>query len=279
VEPRLIWLLAPPFAVIAASAAFLLFLLVRFIVWAIQGGSRVFVPWTTEGLPRTSRFAERRRTRDGASLGPVDPGRCALVFWRRSRGCGWEPTLRDAITGFTGVETIAADFSLEGAGERWLVTSTALHRKGLSIDGPHYEPWPACGGSALARIDLSGLLDSAQLLKDLEDRIADRAVRHLCAPWAFVMGRTSPHRVTCSGLIGEAILRQPGSPAAVALRQALRGRFTYGEITPADIARAAAILGLRETHTGSPFLLKPVAARPLGLRFLGCKSWPFSSNL
>jgi len=266
------WLLALPLAILltalAVAVAFLVYLLLRFAVWALQGGSQVQVPWTVEAFDRASRFAERRRTRDGGFLRPADPHHCALVFWKRSRGCGLEPVLRDAVTGFTGIETVAADFSLEGRGERWLITSTTLKRKGLCIDGPHYEPWSACAGSALARVDFSRYLDSAQLWADLEGRIRDRTVRHQSAPWAFVTGRTSPHRVTCSGLIGNAILGQSATQAAAALRQALKERFTYGEITPADIARCASILGLPEMHTGEPFRLMPVLGRALGLSSL-----------
>jgi hypothetical protein len=276
----LISLLALPFAILlfplAAAGVFFLFLLFRFAGWALRGGSQVRVPWTAEGIPRASRFAERRRTRDGAFLQTADPSQCSLVFWRRSRGCGLDPILRDAITGLTGIETIAADFSLEGRGERWLITSTSLQRKGLSMDGPHYEPWSACAGSAVARVNLSAHLDAARLLADLEERIGDPAVRHQRAPWAFVFGWTSvgwtsvgracSRRVTCSGLIGEAILRQAASPAAAALRQALKERFTYGEITPADMARCASILGLRETRTGQPFQLRPALGRVFGLR-------------
>ena len=273
----MIWLLALLFATLftalAAAGVFLLFLLVRFAAWALQGGSHVRVPWTAEGLPRRSRFAERRRSRDGACLRAADASHGALVFWKRSAGCGIDPILRDAITGFTGIETIAADFSLEGRGERWLITSTSLQRKALSMDGPHYEPWSACAGPALARVDLSAHLDTARLLADLEERIADHAVRHQRAPWAFIVGWTSvgrgnSRRVTCSGLIGEAILRQAASPAAAALRQALKERFTYGEITPADIARCASILGLRETHTGQPFRLRPALGRAFAFRIL-----------
>jgi hypothetical protein len=270
----LIRLLVPPLALLlaalAAAGAFLLFLLFRFAAWALQGGSQVRVPWTVEVLRHpTSRFAERRRTRDGAFLRTADPHHCTLVFWRRSLSRSLdlvrlEQVMRDAVTGFTGIETIAADFSLEGRGERWLITSTALKRQGLCIDGPHYEPWSACAGSALARVDFSRHLNSAQLLADLKERIRDRTVHHQCAPWAFVTGRTSPHRVTCSGLIGAAILRQPTSPAAMALQQALKERFTYGEVTPADMARCASILELRETHTGEPFRLIRVLRRAPG---------------
>lgn len=257
VETRLIWALAIPLLLAAAGGAFLLFLVGRFICWALRGGRRVSIPWTVKGLPRMSRFAERRRSRDGASLKALDPNECTLVFWRRSWECGWEPILRDIVTGFTGIETVAADFSLEGDGERWLITSTALNRQRLSIDGPHYEPWRACKGSAIARVDLSRYLDGARLRSDLEECIADRSVRHQRSPWAFIAGRTNPKRVTCSGLIGQAILLQPASRAAVALREALDDRFTYGEITPADIAHAAAILGAPEARTGEPFSLGP----------------------
>ncbi|MEQ1884249.1 MAG: hypothetical protein ABL967_04255 [Bryobacteraceae bacterium] len=262
----MLWLLAPIFAVLAAGGAFGLFLLIRFVLWAGRGGCRVMVPWTTDGLPQASRFADRRRTRDNANLVCGDQRRCELVFFRGANGRGWEPAIRDAITGFTGIETIAADVALERGGERWLITSTRLKLHRLMIDGPHYEPWRGCHGSAIARVDLSGHLNVDQFRRDLQCAVSNPLIRHQSAPWAFIAGQTDQQRVTCSGLIGEAILRQPGSLAAAALRQSLDDRYTYGEITPADLARTAALLGLADPQTALPFRLRPLSfpSRTLG---------------
>ncbi|MEQ1946120.1 MAG: hypothetical protein ABL995_02960 [Bryobacteraceae bacterium] len=256
----MLWILAPLFLAFAAAAAFGLLLLVRFVLWAWRCGSRVVVPWTIEDLPQASRFADRRRTRDGDNLVCKDTSHCELVFFKRVNGKAWEPAIRDAITGFTGIETIAADFALERGGERWLITSTSLKLQRLTIDGPHYEPKSAGQGSAIARVDLAGQLDVGQFRTDLMTAVADSRIRHQSAAWAFIVGRADRRRVTCSGLIGNAILRQPASQAALALRRSLSDRYTYGEITPADLARAAALLRLADPQTAEPFRVEPLMA-------------------
>jgi hypothetical protein len=99
-------------------------------------------------------------------------------------------------------------------------------------------------------------LDAGVLLADLCAAIENPAVRHKgAAPIGYLAGRTGPNRVTCSGLIGQAVLRQPESPYGQALRESLRRRWTYGEITPADLARAAHLV-----HAAAPSPIEQVFA-------------------
>lgn len=221
------------------------FLFARLVIWISRGGECVVFPWRSAVHAPGSPVALRRCTRDGSKLSIRGDGGCSLVFWKRPRRAGLAAFLCDAITGFTGIYTVAADCSLEAEGERWLMKSAPLDVGNRRIDGPHYVPLSAGTAAVMTRVDVSGHIDSTRLLRDLAERIASPAVRHKGSnPLPYIFGLTHPDRVTCSSFIGLAILRQESSPLARALRQALAERFTYGEISPSDLARAMAILGL-----------------------------------
>ena len=243
------------------TGGFLAYQFLRFLVWIQRGGSRVVVPWDKAHLPRSSVFARRRLTRDGAFLSVREPDSCQLLFWKRPRGAvGVSPLLADAVTGWTGIWSVAVDCSLESQSEPWVITSGEFRLGTMRVSGPHYAPLSACHGSALARIDISSYIDASKLLADLRASIGDPAIRHngVRETLNFFLGRVREDRVNCSSLAGRAILKQPSSPMARALRQALRDRFTYGDITPADLARAAAILGLCPGGVGIPVRAVPV---------------------
>lgn len=178
------------------------------------------------------------------------PGSCALLFWRQLPNRRVTEFLYDAVTGFSGIWGVALDFSLQGGGCRWVITSGEYRLLRGKLSGPHYAPLEACRGAALARIDISGVIDSRQLLTDLQSTISDPGIRHKngAAALSYLLGTTREDHVTCSSLIGRAILRQPSQSLARALREALEQRLTYGEITPADLARAAAILNLGDAE-------------------------------
>jgi hypothetical protein len=258
-----------PLAEVAASpavllAVFLAYQFLRFLVWAQRGGSRVVVPWDEGHLPRRSVFARRRLTRDGTFISVREPACCHLLLWRHPReAVGLSPRLADAVTGWTGIWSVAVDCSLESAGESWVITSGEFQVGRRRVSGPHYAPLAACHGSALARLDISSYIDASRLLDDLRASVANPAIRHKGAREAldFLLGRTRQDRVNCSSLAGRAILKQPSSPLARALRQALRDRFIYGDVTPADLARAAAILGLCPEGAGVPVRTVPVLQR------------------
>lgn len=234
---------------------FLAYQFLRFLVWTRRGGSRVVVPWNEAHLPRFSVFAQRRRTRDGSFLSAREPDSCQLLLWKRPRGAiGLSPLLADAATGWTGIWSVSVDCSLESEGEPCVITSGEFRPGKMRLSGPHYAPLAACHGSALARIDISSYIDASRLLADLRNSIANPAIRHNGARETldFLLGRVREDRVNRSSLAGRAILKQASSPMAKALRQAMRDRFTYGDVTPADLARTAAILGLRPTVLASP---------------------------
>jgi hypothetical protein len=246
---------------------FLVSQFLRFLVWAWRGGSRVVVPWNEAHLPHFSVFAQRRRTRDGSFLSVRDPDSCQLLLWKLPRGgIGLSPLLADAATGWTGIWSVAVDCSLAGNGEAWAITSGEFRVGEMRLSGPHYAPLAACHGSALARIDISPYIDASRLLADLRDSIANPAIRHNGARETldFLLARVREDRVNCSGLAGRAILKQPSSPMAKALRQAMRDRFIWGDVTPADLARAAAILGLSPEGVSIPIRTVPVLRQASG---------------
>ncbi|HTW63739.1 MAG TPA: cupin domain-containing protein [Bryobacteraceae bacterium] len=240
-------------AVCAVIAAGLVFVLVRFACWICRDGNTVLVPWHTNATPVFSALAGRCRTRDASGLSIREPGYCALVFMKRPKRSmkrphryGLDLLLFDTVTGGTGIFSTAVDFSYEASHLPWVVTSDALRTRHWRIDGPHFAPLAACAPAGFVSVDVSRYIDAHRLRDDLVRLIADPNIRHRgIAPFSYLFGRTRADRVTCSGFIGQAILRQEGAPLAAALRRALRERFTYGEIAPADLARAAAILGLR----------------------------------
>jgi hypothetical protein len=214
---------------------------IRLFWWILRGGSRVVVPWHDQGMPSSFSCSQRLRTRDGSRLTLREPGYCALLIWKAPRAF----VLLDRLTGSTGVRSVAADFSHTCGKESWLITSHAIGACKWNIDGPHFVPLSACDRSGRVRVEVSSLIDAQRLLTDLERSVYRSSIRHRgLDPLGYLLGITRTDKVTCSGLIGGAILRQAGSPLAEALRQALRQRLTYGEITPTDLARAAAILKL-----------------------------------
>jgi hypothetical protein len=239
----------------------------RFLVWTWRGGNRVVVPWNEAHLPHFSVFAQRRRTRDGSFLSVREPDSCQLLLWRLPRGAiGLSPLLADAAMGWTGIWSVAVDCSLESKGEAWVITSGEFRLGEIRLSGPHYAPLAACHGSALARIDISACIDARRLLADLRSSIANPAIRHNGARETldFLLARVREDRVNCSGLAGRAILKQPSSPMAKALRQAMRDRFIWGDVTPADLARAAAILGLCPEGLATPVRTVPVLRQASG---------------
>ncbi|MGA2326192.1 MAG: hypothetical protein ABSH05_07880 [Bryobacteraceae bacterium] len=239
----------------------------RLLVWTWRGGSRVVVPWNEAHLPQFPVLAQRRRTRDGSFLSVRGTNSCQLLLWKLPRGpIGLSPLLADAVTGWTGIWSVAVDCSLESKGEPWVITSGEFRLGEIRLSGPHYAPLAACPGSALARIDISPYIDASRLLVDLRNSIANPAIRHNGARETldFLLGRVREDRVNCSGLAGRAILKQPSSPMAKALRQAMRDRFTWGDVTPSDLARAAAILGLAPDGASIPIRAVPVLRQASG---------------
>jgi hypothetical protein len=243
--------------IIAGAALFLaataLFLPLRFAYWIWKDGETVAIPWSARPTARFRPWANRFRTRDLARLTLREPGRCALIFMKRPERCHFDLAVFDALTGFAGAFSTAVDLSHRDGDRDYVITSHALQMRNSRIDGPHFAPLAACAPDGFVSIDISRQIDAGQLASDLERSIRNRAIRHKrFAPFSYLFGRTRPDRVTCSGLIGQAILCQPLSPLAQALDRALRERFTYGEITPADLARAAAILELRPVGSSEP---------------------------
>jgi len=256
---RVVWLWSVAGLPAVVLCAALLYHMLR--VWVVRGGTRIVVPWHQDDVPRFSVLAHRSRTRDGSFLSVRDPGRCSLVFWKRPPKAGIEMFIADAVQVFAGIWGCAADCALEAGGQSWLITSIELHARDWHLSGPHYAPLEAFRGAGIACVDLSSCIDVARFRADLSRSVADPEIRHkgLNGAVDFLFGRTREDRVTCSSLIAQAILRQPSSSLAQALGRALNERFSYGEITPADLARAIAILGLATPEPASrPFQLIPL---------------------
>ena len=186
------------------------------MIWISRGGEYVVIPWRAAVHVPGSLVALRRCTRDGSKLSVRSDAGCSLVFWKRPRNAGLAAFLCDAITGFTGIYTVAVDCSLEAEGERWLMKSAPFDVGNRRIDGPHYVPLSAGAAAAMTRVDVSGHIDGKRLLRDLAERISSPAVRHKSSnPLPYIFGRTDPDRVTCSSFIGLAILRQDSAPLAL----------------------------------------------------------------
>jgi hypothetical protein len=234
------------------------FLPLRFAYWIWKGGETVAIPWSARTTARFRPSANRFRTRDSAGLSLREPGRCALIFMRRPRRYNFDLALSEVLNRWTGAFSTAVDLSHRDGDRGYVITSHALRIRHLQIDGPHFAPLAACAPEGFVSIDISRHIDARQLAADLERSIQNRAIRHRrFAPFSYLFCRTRTDRVTCSGLIGQAILRQPLSPLAEALGRALR-EFTYGEITPADLAHAAAILKLETMESSDPFRIVSV---------------------
>ncbi len=226
------------FALIAAAIA------VHLIRWIAAGGKHVSVAWTGDGLPPLSpgeaSAAQKLRTRDPSNLRHRPGCNCSLLFWKIDSSPGLDSRLVNLMAGFNGVAHVSVDCCVSDSNGSWVIESDAAG----SVDGPHYVPVTFWRGRMRARVDISALIDCEMLYRDLAGIIADPRVRQKgIRHWAdFSLGRTDPHTVTCSELIGRCILRQPSSSLATVLRQAMKERLTYGEIAPNDLARAVAIL-------------------------------------
>jgi hypothetical protein len=143
---------------------------------------------------------------------------------------------------------VAVAFGHRRSGGEWAITSGILAP--AEVDGPHFvavkalHPAPSQG---MLRFEVSNVLNPNILYDRLERQIADLRVRHQSVTdWrAFLFGRLRTDRVTCSSLIGRAILEQHQSPLALALRDSLRRSPHWRrspDIYPTDIARALAYL-------------------------------------
>lgn len=228
-------------ALILAGAA-------RFLIWAAAGGRHVSFAWTSDVLPplspREQAIAEKHRTRDSSVLEHRKDCNCSLTFWKVTADPGFDSRIVNFLAGFNGCSHVSMDCCLSDASGSWMIESgLGENKKGIVLDGPQYKAVAAWQGRTRARVPIGGLIDCERLHQDLARRVEDPTVRQKgLGDWAdFAIGRTRPDRLTCSGLIGQAILLQPQSALAAGLRQAMKERITYGEITPSDLARAVAI--------------------------------------
>lgn len=248
-----------PFPLVSIIAAFFLGTVMLRILLAVSRGSRVVVPWLTNGMPGRMLFGQRLRTRDGSRLVVRDPDYCALVFWKAAPKTAWDFRVVDVLSGFSHVQAVSVDFSHHDGNGSWFITSHVIHSSHWSIDGPHFMPASSSGYSAWVPVQISSLIDVPRLRQDLERVVSEECVRHRgLDPIGYLLGLNRSDRVTCSGLLGNAILSQGDVPFANALRQALKERLTYGEITPVDLARAAAILGLIPEGASRPITAVPL---------------------
>ena len=234
-------------AIIAALTAIAVGVTAHLTTWVASDGKHVNIVWTSDGLPPLSvaelAIAQKHRTRDGSRLRHQKGCNCALVFWKTTADPGLDTRIVDLLAGFNGCTHVTIDCCVSDSSGPWMIESGQGENEQGVVDGPQYKAMAAWRGRMRARVPISGLIDCERLYQDLARRIADpRVHQKSLAYWAdFALGRTDPDVVTCSGLIGQCILLQPGSRLAGALRQAMKERVTYGELTPNDLARAIAI--------------------------------------
>ena len=90
------------------------------------------------------------------------------------------------------------------------------------------------------------LVDAAQLWHHVLAQVEDRGIRYkgVESAWAWILGVRTTRRVNCSSMIGNSILEQQESRLAAALRESMRHRLIHGDVTPADLARMVAGLGI-----------------------------------
>jgi hypothetical protein len=249
-------------AVLAALAVIAIGSTARVSNWAVAGGKHVNVTWTSDGLtpltPLEEAAAQKHRTRDGSRLRHRKGCNCALVFWKVTSNPRLDARISDLLAGFNGCTHVTIDCCVSDASGPWMIESGQGENEQGVVDGPQYKAIANWRGRMCVRVPIGGLIDCERLHQDLAQRIADPRVRQKgLAYWLdFALGRTDPNVVTSSGLIGQCILRQPSSPLAAALRQAMRERITYGELLPNDLARAMAIE--QAGRPGSQFDLTPV---------------------
>ena len=188
------------------------------------------------------------------------PERCDLIFRKPDRAPTLEERLINLLTGSRNLYSVNADCGWQIAGHTYLAASRRAVAGTCRVDGPHF-----CLKTSpllFARVAMNDVLDAGRFRASLERSIADPNCRHKGKRdiLSYLRGTTPANRVTCSGFIGRAILEQPDSVFALALRRVLRHRITYGEITPANLLRAAILLNLSiEGCTTS--LIRPPGAR------------------
>jgi hypothetical protein len=239
--------------------------IVWFGLWIALRGTQVVIPWSISGLPEYAPLSFLGRTRDCSRLCVSNRDHCDLVFWTHPPTLNAMSLLIDAVTGFTGAVAVGVDCGLRAIGEenaergKWLITAGPFGRGAHSGAGPHYAPESSFPGQAIARVDITKYIDALKLRKDVEEQIQDPSVRSKgAAVFSFIFGDVSNRYVTCSGLIGQAILRQECTPLGGALQRALRERFNRGGITPADLARAVAVLGLAPKDMSQPIEVRRI---------------------
>jgi hypothetical protein len=186
----------------------------------------------------------RLRSRDSASFRVTQSSGCSILFWKR-RPDGAVDAFNgfwiDVFSGLSGVSHVSIDCGLERNGERWVMDSSPYDPKyGNFIDGPQYAPLRYWTGRTYGRGNLKGMIDSDQLRRDLRRMIDVGNIHHKSEKYwlLFIAGIDRKDLVSCSGYVARAIEDQPGSPLAKSLQMVLRRRWRYGEITPADLARA-----------------------------------------
>jgi hypothetical protein len=259
VKPALVGLAA---AILAAFAVIGMGLTARFSTWAAGDGKLVDIAWTSDGqrllTPSEQAAADRHRTRDSARLHHRTGCNCALVFWKMPTEPSLDTRIVNLLAGFNGCTHVTIDCCTSDASGPWVIESGRGENEHGAVDGPQYKAMAYWRGRMRARVPIGGLIDCERLYRDLEQRVSDPRVRQKSlAYWQdFALGRTDPDVLTCSGLIGQCILRQPSTPLAAALHQAMQERFTYGELAPNDLALAIAIL--QAGQPGAQFTQTPV---------------------
>jgi hypothetical protein len=207
------------------------------VAWIAHGGTHVFIPWHDTSAPRLTpaelQTLNLLRTRGGAQLHAQQPCECAIVFWHVQSGGGFDTWAINAMAGFNGLSHVTVDCCVEGANERWLIGSGQGATASGYLDGPYYLPMKIGTGRISARANIAKMLDCQKLLNDLRRLIDDSRVRHK-GPDHFLslMLDRDDDLVTCSGLIGKCILRQPASRLAALRRQAIRERVTWASLRP-----------------------------------------------
>lgn len=186
---------------------------------------------------------ERRSpfVRDSRAVFLAYPERCDLIFWQPDQRPPLDERIINFFTGSSGLSAVAADCGWQISGHVYVATSWRGVSGANRVDGPHLSL--RASPVAFARVALNEVLDPARFRTSLERQIADPQCRHKTA-WDFgsyLRGTILADRVTCSGMIGRAVLEQPDSAFASALRRVP----THGEIAPADLMRATVGIKLR----------------------------------
>jgi hypothetical protein len=173
------------------------------------------------------------------------PERCDLIFWKPSRRQRPDERIVDFVTGSSGLYSVAADCGWQVYGQVYVATCSRRVSRKHRVDGPHFADQRTCPAT-FARVQLNEVLDPTCFRAALERPIANRVCRHKTPRnfVSYICGTTPADRLTCSGLIGRAVLEQPDSAFGSALRRVLERRFHYGEIAPSDLMQAAILMNL-----------------------------------